>query len=220
VWVDRLAAAAAREVPFSVHVWRRGTVPIWWGAEIKSSIQDAEIFVQPRQPLAHSSAYFRRLARRYAEAWQAPPGGADSSAAACPGSSGSVPRGASVNGESEGETGSAGSVSVFCVDLLRVGLGRSELPLTEKFQEMVARVNSQAQGHTRAEGNRSSSEAARSRGKAAPEGSAGGGAVDGPGPSVEYVSLDWHATTKAEGEHGAVEGRYGSSCRGRCRTWG
>lgn len=35
---------------WSSYVWRRGTVPIWWGAEIKSTVGEAEIFVSARAP--------------------------------------------------------------------------------------------------------------------------------------------------------------------------
>ncbi|KAK9855470.1 hypothetical protein WJX84_007789, partial [Apatococcus fuscideae] len=44
------------------HVWRRGTVPIWWGVELKSGgVGEATIVVSSRHPYWGTRRYFRRL---------------------------------------------------------------------------------------------------------------------------------------------------------------
>ena len=50
---------------WSSYVWRRGTVPIWWGAEIKSTVGEAEIFVAAKDPYSGTDAYFERIAAAY-----------------------------------------------------------------------------------------------------------------------------------------------------------
>ncbi len=41
----------SRELQWSTYVWRRGTVPIWWGVEIKSGgVGEATIVVSNAKP--------------------------------------------------------------------------------------------------------------------------------------------------------------------------
>eukprot|EP00897_Mesotaenium_endlicherianum_P008862 jgi/Mesen1/8003/ME000425S07204 len=92
-----------RSHPFSSYLWRRGTVPIWWGAEIKSTVQEAEIYVAERQPEG-AARYFQRLVARYGQGEIPPEQLAD------------VPEqddddGSSFNGISGGGTGAGGSGS-------------------------------------------------------------------------------------------------------------
>ncbi|KAK6914470.1 SAC domain [Dillenia turbinata] len=42
-----------------------GTIPIWWGAELKITAAEAEIYVSDRDPYKGSSQYYQRLSRRY-----------------------------------------------------------------------------------------------------------------------------------------------------------
>eukprot|EP00951_Prasinocladus_malaysianus_P003133 scaffold22234_cov27-Prasinocladus_malaysianus.AAC.2 len=49
-------------------VWRRGSVPIWWGVEIKNSgVGEAEIWVNTTHTYRGSSKYFKRLQQRYVQ---------------------------------------------------------------------------------------------------------------------------------------------------------
>ena len=41
-------------------MWRRGTVPLWWGQEIKNTVGEAEIFIQDN-PFSGVSKYYQRL---------------------------------------------------------------------------------------------------------------------------------------------------------------
>lgn len=213
---------SAAPVPFSTFLWRRGTVPIWWGAEIKSSIQDAEIFVHPNQPLAHSARYFSRLARRLRAPRQHPAGMAKETNDTAGSHSGtslsgnqtgtstnstnststnsragttrtcSSSRSSGSDASVPGTVGSVGAgagagrpVKIVCVDLLRTAQGKSEVPLTEKFRDTLSQVGPTA----------SATAGTRAVAVSAPV----------PVPVPEHVSLDWHATTRTEGEAGAVE---------------
>lgn len=49
---------------WSSYVWRRGTVPIWWGAEIKSTVGEAEIFVSVRLQWLRSASGRVRICLR------------------------------------------------------------------------------------------------------------------------------------------------------------
>jgi hypothetical protein len=49
VWVPPRAPGSP--LLWSAYVWRRGTVPIWWGVEIKSGgVGEASIVVSARRP--------------------------------------------------------------------------------------------------------------------------------------------------------------------------
>ncbi|KAJ8774787.1 hypothetical protein K2173_017233 [Erythroxylum novogranatense] len=62
VWVPK---RTGQSIPFNTYVWRRGTIPIWWGAELKITAKEAEIYVSDRDPYKGSSEYYQRLSKRY-----------------------------------------------------------------------------------------------------------------------------------------------------------
>ncbi|PSC67116.1 putative phosphoinositide phosphatase SAC9 isoform X1, partial [Micractinium conductrix] len=49
-------------------VWRRGTVPIWWGVNLQSLAQglQAEVFVREEHPYQGTASYFRNVQRQHA----------------------------------------------------------------------------------------------------------------------------------------------------------
>jgi hypothetical protein len=57
-----------RPLPFSVYLWRRGTIPIWWEADIKGTLMETNIHVHETNPYVGSDVYFRRLINRYPNA--------------------------------------------------------------------------------------------------------------------------------------------------------
>ena len=59
-------------------MWRRGTVPLWWGQEIKNTVGEAEIYIQ-EDPFNGVAKYYQRLQQRYAKV---PPQPAAAAAAA------------------------------------------------------------------------------------------------------------------------------------------
>jgi hypothetical protein len=76
----RVGAGAPAEQPaqaWSSVLWRRGTVPIHWGQEIRSTVGEAEMYVSAAAPYAGTDDYFARLAAAYA-----PPASADGAPAA------------------------------------------------------------------------------------------------------------------------------------------
>ncbi|GAQ84463.1 Sac domain-containing Phosphoinositide Phosphatase [Klebsormidium nitens] len=99
-----------KPVPFSVYLWRRGTVPIWWGAEIKSTMAEAELYVCEERAFEGSGRYYKRLERRYKG-----------------------------DGRSAAD-GKARATPIVCVNLLRTQPGKPELPLAEAFQSMAAEL--------------------------------------------------------------------------------
>lgn len=100
-----------KSIPFSCYVWRRGTVPIWWKAEIKSTVGEAEISVNEKDPYRGADLYFSRLGLRY--------GGLLSNLASTKES----------------------PVPLVCVNLLRNGPGKPESILSYHFQKCVDFVN-------------------------------------------------------------------------------
>ncbi len=57
--------AEGQELPFTSYVWRRGSVPIWWGVDIKNTVGEAAIWVKQDDSYHHTARYFRRLRRQY-----------------------------------------------------------------------------------------------------------------------------------------------------------
>lgn len=102
-----------KSIPFSVYVWRRGTVPIWWKAEIKSTVGEAEISVSEKEPYRGADLYFSRLSLRYGKQYS-----------------------------SMASTKEKSSVPIVCVNLLRNGAGKPETVLSSHFQKCVDFVNS------------------------------------------------------------------------------
>lgn len=106
-------------VAFASHVWRRGSVPIWWGVDIKNTVGEAEIWVKPDDAYNETARYFRRLTRQYGVPPSTPP-----------------------NGRGEAEEGGSGEISgrpfeSICINLLRCAPGKSELKLSEGFQKGI-----------------------------------------------------------------------------------
>ncbi|MCD9646748.1 hypothetical protein HAX54_036905 [Datura stramonium] len=56
VWVPK---SAVQSVPFNTYIWRRGTIPMWWGAELKLTAAEAEIYVSKRDPYKGSAQYYQ-----------------------------------------------------------------------------------------------------------------------------------------------------------------
>ncbi|CAL5013070.1 unnamed protein product [Urochloa decumbens] len=112
VWVPR---KAGQRIPFSSYIWRRGTIPIWWGAEIKNAVSmEAEIYVAD-DPYNGSLQYYQRLSRRY----------------------GNKSSEANVSRQKK-----SGMVPIVCVNLLRYGEGKTESVLVDKFKESLQYMKS------------------------------------------------------------------------------
>lgn len=48
------------------YVWRRGTVPIWWGVELRQGgVGEADVVIPQHRPYRGVTRYFRRLQKRY-----------------------------------------------------------------------------------------------------------------------------------------------------------
>ncbi len=51
---------------WSCYVWRRGTVPIWWGVELRQGgVGEADVVIPQHRPYKGVARYFRRLQKRY-----------------------------------------------------------------------------------------------------------------------------------------------------------
>ena len=75
--------SGTKSIPFSTYVWRRGTVPIWWKAEIKSTVAEAEISVNEKDTYRGSHIYFSRLGLRYGDQYKCNMQGASSVPIVC-----------------------------------------------------------------------------------------------------------------------------------------
>ncbi|XVE84406.1 hypothetical protein DITRI_Ditri17bG0009900 [Diplodiscus trichospermus] len=113
VWVPK---RAGQSVPFNTYIWRRGTIPIWWGAELKITAAEAEIYVSDREPYKGSSQYYERLSKRYDA------------------------RNLDV-GVGENQKKKV-FVPIVCVNLLRNGEGKSECILVHHFEESLNHIKS------------------------------------------------------------------------------
>uniref|UniRef100_A0A1D1ZIN1 Uncharacterized protein C1093.03 n=1 Tax=Anthurium amnicola TaxID=1678845 RepID=A0A1D1ZIN1_9ARAE len=107
VWI---AVGAGKNIPFSSYVWRRGTIPIWWGAELRLTAAEAEIYVSSHDPYRGSLQYYQRLSKRYGEQ------NSDLMI---------------VNQKKNP------LVPIVCINLLRHGEGKSETILVEHFTESI-----------------------------------------------------------------------------------
>lgn len=113
VWVPK---RAGQSVPFNTYVWRRGTIPIWWGAELKITAAEAEIYVSDRDPYKGSAQYYQRLTKRYdARNLDLVVGGTQKKSALVP---------------------------IVCVNLLRNAEGKSESILVQHFEESLNYIRS------------------------------------------------------------------------------
>ena len=102
---------AGQSVPFNAY-----TIPIWWGAELKITAAEAEIYVSDREPYKGSSQYYQRLSKRYDT------------------------RNLDV-GVGENQQKKA-FVPIVCVNLLRNGEGKSECILVQHFEESLNHIKS------------------------------------------------------------------------------
>ncbi|XP_072998445.1 probable phosphoinositide phosphatase SAC9 [Typha latifolia] len=112
LWIPR---RGGQDVPFASYIWRRGTIPIWWGAELKLASVEAEIYVSKQDPYRGSLQYYQRLSRRY---------------------------GTRISESSELKQKKMPSVPIVCVNLLRYGEGKSESILVEHFNESLKYIRS------------------------------------------------------------------------------
>ncbi|XP_071721407.1 probable phosphoinositide phosphatase SAC9 isoform X2 [Rutidosis leptorrhynchoides] len=119
VWVPK---RAGQSVPFNTYIWRRGTIPIWWGAELKMTAAEASIYVSERDPYKGSARYYQRLTKRYDT------------------------RNLGVVGQSQSQSQSNNAlVPIVCVNLLRSGEGKSESILVQHFEESLDYIRSMGQ---------------------------------------------------------------------------
>ncbi|KAL2506192.1 putative phosphoinositide phosphatase SAC9 [Abeliophyllum distichum] len=113
VWVPRRASTS---VPFNTYIWRRGTIPIWWGAELKITAAEAEIYVSDRDPYKGSAQYYQRLTKRYDAR--------------------------NLDVAVDGNQKKSALVPIVCVNLLRNGEGKSESILVQHFEESLNYIRS------------------------------------------------------------------------------
>ncbi|KAL1327253.1 hypothetical protein HN51_037325 [Arachis hypogaea] len=113
VWVPK---RAGQSVPFNTYVWRRGTIPMWWGAELKITAAEAEIYVSDIDPYKGSVQYYQRLSKRYDTR------NLNTSAGENPSRKAMVP--------------------IVCINLLRYGEGKSESILVQHFEESLNFIRS------------------------------------------------------------------------------
>ncbi|VFQ87587.1 unnamed protein product [Cuscuta campestris] len=120
VWIPR---KPSQTVPFNTYVWRRGTIPIWWGAELKTmTATEAEIFVSDHDPYNGSAQYYQRLSKRYDA------------------------RNLYVSANQK----KIAWVPIVCVNLLRNGEGKAESILVHHFEESMNYIRSTGKlPHTR-----------------------------------------------------------------------
>ncbi|RCV39734.1 hypothetical protein SETIT_8G246900v2 [Setaria italica] len=112
VWVPQKGGG---RIPFSSYIWRRGTIPIWWGAEIKNAVSvEAEIYVAD-DPYNGSLQYYQRLSRRY---------------------------GNKSSEENVSRQKKSGMVPIVCVNLLRYAEGKTESVLVDCFKESLQYMKS------------------------------------------------------------------------------
>lgn len=109
VWVPR---RSGQTVPFNTYIWRRGTIPMWWGAELKLTSAEAEIYVSNRDPYKGSLQYYQRLSNRYDTR------------------------------NLIGAKKKNSTVPIVCVNLLRSGEGKSESILVQHFVESLNYIRS------------------------------------------------------------------------------
>nr|XP_017235190.1 PREDICTED: probable phosphoinositide phosphatase SAC9 isoform X2 [Daucus carota subsp. sativus] len=110
VWIPK---KSSQSVPFNTYIWRRGTIPMWWGAELKMTAAEAEIYVSERDPYKGSAQYYQRLSKRYDT------------------------RDIEIVGGTEKKSG---LVPIVCVNLLRNGEGKSETILVQHFAESLNHI--------------------------------------------------------------------------------
>ncbi|XP_051142615.1 probable phosphoinositide phosphatase SAC9 isoform X2 [Andrographis paniculata] len=113
VWVPK---KAGQSIPFNTYIWRRGTIPMWWGAELKLTAAEAEIYVSDRDPYKGSAQYYQRLSKRYDAR--------------------------NLDVASGGHPKRSALIPIVCVNLLRNGEGKSESILVQHFEESLNYIRS------------------------------------------------------------------------------
>ncbi|KAL3844314.1 hypothetical protein ACJIZ3_001717 [Penstemon smallii] len=113
VWVPK---KGGQSVPFNTYIWRRGTIPIWWGAELKLTAAEAEIYVSDRDPYKGSAEYYQRLTERYDAR--------------------------NLDVAVSGSQKKSALVPIVCVNLLRNAEGKSESILVQHFEESLNYIRS------------------------------------------------------------------------------
>lgn len=113
VWVPK---HTGQSVPFTTYVWRRGTIPIWWGAELKITAAEAEIYVSDFDPYKGSVQYYQRLSKRYDAR--------------------------NINIRAGENSNRKALVPIVCINLLRNGEGKSECILVQHFEESLNFIRS------------------------------------------------------------------------------
>lgn len=114
VWVPK---KAGQSVPFNSYLWRRGTIPMWWGAELKITAAEAEIYVADRDPYKGSAEYYQRLTKRYDK------------------------RNIDVVGPNQNQKKTS-LVPIVLINLLRSAEGKSESVLVHHFEESMNHIRS------------------------------------------------------------------------------
>ncbi|XP_023524633.1 probable phosphoinositide phosphatase SAC9 [Cucurbita pepo subsp. pepo] len=113
VWIPK---KAGQSTPFNTYLWRRGTIPIWWGAELKITAAEAEIHVSDCDPYKGSVQYYQRLNKRY--------------------------EAGNIDVVGEGNQDKKALVPIVCINLLRNGEGKSESVLVQHFEESMSYIKS------------------------------------------------------------------------------
>lgn len=183
-------------------VWRRGTVPIWWGVQLQSLAQglQAEVYVREEHPYQGTASYFRNVQRQH-QPWPALPAAATGEQAAAGegggGSEGwtlveqtgaeasvsssartsalqsSAGAGVQAPGGGESEQDASCRVPVTCINLLHANPKKaSELMLSSHFQDAMRHVRRRL----------------------------------GSGAPIKVVNFDWHGNMGRLSEEKAVEG--------------
>ncbi|KAL2920819.1 putative phosphoinositide phosphatase SAC9 [Bienertia sinuspersici] len=111
VWVPK---RTGQSVPFNTYIWRRGSIPIWWGAELKMTAAEAEIYVAENDPYKGSAEYYQRLSTRY-----------------------DTRNFNLASGEKKYPL-----VPIVCINLLRNAEGKSETVLVQHFEESLNFIRS------------------------------------------------------------------------------
>ncbi|XP_047334553.1 probable phosphoinositide phosphatase SAC9 isoform X2 [Impatiens glandulifera] len=113
VWIPK---RAGQSIPFNTYIWRRGTIPMWWGADLKMTAAEAEIYVSDRDPYKGSTQYYQRLSKRYDTR--------------------------NLDVAVSGSQKKSALVPIVCINLLRSGEGKSECILVQHFEESMNYIRS------------------------------------------------------------------------------
>jgi hypothetical protein len=182
LWVaSKRDDSGRRAARWASHIWRRGSVPIWWEQRIEKAVGEAEIYVRDN-PTRGAGAYFEHIFKRYETLAVAPV-------------------------ESTGAATRTAVTGYTCINLLRCAEGRAEVQLTEYFQQAVREARKAMNAHRSTSVGELGVVAVGGSGDS--DGEADNSSVAGASQrAIEVVNFDWHATVKQMGEDGAVEGMW------------